>query len=71
MIHTSDVEYLLKYNNIHYNRHSRSAQYMLCRAIGFSSQNSQRMKDWTLSHVALASQRLIIKNNTNLGTTNV
>jgi hypothetical protein len=52
MIQTNEVEYILKYNNKHSNRHSRSAQFILCRVLGFSVDNSRRMRDWSLSHVA-------------------
>lgn len=61
MIETSDVEYMFKYNNKHWNRHSRSSQFMLCRALGFNVQNSRRMRDWTLSHIAKLSETKIIK----------
>jgi hypothetical protein len=61
MIYTSDVDYVLRYNNRNDNRHERQAKYMLCRSLGFNFINSMRMRDWTISHIALASQRLIIK----------
>lgn len=60
MIHTSDVEYILKYNNRNLNRHERSAKYMICRTLGFNPANSLRMRDWTLNHIALCSKKMII-----------
>lgn len=65
MIQTSQVEYILKYNNRNSNRHERSAKYMICRALGFNTKNSKRMRDWTLSHIALCSKGKIIKENYN------
>ena len=60
MIYTSDVEYLMRYNNLYWNRHDRQAVYDICKALGFSSDNARRMRDWTLSHIALCSQKMII-----------
>ena len=60
MINTCDVEYLMKYNNRNNNRHERQAKYMLCRALGFNIYNSMRMRDWSLSHIALCSQGKIL-----------
>jgi hypothetical protein len=62
MIQTSQVEYILKYNNRNKNRHERQAKYDLCRTLGFSFENSKRMRDWTLSHIALCSNGRIIRN---------
>jgi hypothetical protein len=63
MIHTSDVEYILKYNNRNINRHERQAKYNICIVLGNSVDNSRRMRDWTLSHIALNSHRFIIRNS--------
>ena len=52
MIHTTEVTYVLKYNNINNSRHERSAKYQICRALGFNIYNSSRMRDWTMSHIA-------------------
>lgn len=60
MIETSQVEYILYYNNRNTNRHDRSAKYMICKALGFSNDNARRMRDWTLSHIALLSSNKII-----------
>jgi len=55
MIQTSQVEYVMRYNNRNLNRHERKAKYMICKALGFSNDNARRMRDWTLSHIALCS----------------
>lgn len=60
MIETSDVEYVIRYNNRNKNRHERQAKYMLCRALGFNYVNSMRMRDWTMSHISKCSERMII-----------
>lgn len=60
MIETCDVEYVLKYNNRNMNRHERSAKYHICRALGFNTSNSLRMRDWNMRHIALISKRMII-----------
>jgi hypothetical protein len=61
MINTCDVDYYFKYNNRNINRHERQAKYDICRALGFNSSNAKRMRDWTLSHIALCYQSKIIK----------
>jgi len=60
MIQTSQVEYIIKYNNRNKNRHERQAKYMICRALGFHKDNARRMRDWTISHIALCSSSKII-----------
>jgi hypothetical protein len=61
MIQTSQVEYIIKYNNKNISRHERQAKYDLCQALGFSISNARRMRDWTLSHIALCSNGRIIR----------
>jgi hypothetical protein len=61
MIQTSQVEYILKYNNRNKNRHERKAKYMIARALGFSKDNSRRMRDWTVNHIALCSNGRILR----------
>lgn len=61
MIQTSQVDYLIKYNNRNKNRYERQAKWELCKALGFSIDNSRRMRDWTLSHIALCSNGRIIR----------
>lgn len=61
MIQTSQVEYVLRYNNRNLNRHERKAKYDICKALGFSTSLYQRMRDWTLSHIAQLSNTRIIK----------
>lgn len=56
----SDIEYLIKYNNRNESRHERQAKYDLSRALGFNPSNSRRMRDWTMSHIALCSRGRII-----------
>lgn len=56
-----DCQYILKYNNVNSNRYERQAKYHICRALGFNFENSIRMRDWTISHIALCSQGKIIK----------
>lgn len=58
MIPHSEVEHIIKYNNKNVSRHERSAKFVILRALGFSVDNSRRMRDWTMSHIALASRRL-------------
>jgi hypothetical protein len=60
IIQTCECEYMMRYNNKHWNRHSRSAQYAICRALGFNIYNSLRMRDWSLSHVAQLSNTKIL-----------
>lgn len=55
------VQYLIRYNNKNWSRHERQAKYDIARALGFNSTNAQRMRDWTISHIAQISQSKIIK----------
>lgn len=61
MIHTDEVEYYFKYNNRNKHRHERQAKYDICRALGFGWEQSARMRDWTISHIAQISATKIIK----------
>jgi hypothetical protein len=61
MIQTTEVDYILRYNNKNTNRHERQAKYDIMKALGFNSANARRMRDWTMPHIALISQTKIIK----------
>jgi hypothetical protein len=63
MIHTDQVEYYVRYNNKNLNRHERQAKYDLCRALGFGWEQSQKMRDWTMQHIAQISVTKIVKVN--------
>jgi hypothetical protein len=61
MILTNEVEYVLKYNNRNLNRYERQFKYTLARVLGFNIPMCIRMRDWNLSHIALISEKQIIK----------
>lgn len=61
IIQCCDVDYILKYNNRNTNRHERQFKYTLTKVLGFNYPMRNRMRDWNLSHIALISEKQIIK----------